>query len=60
MLGLACHDGRVEGDGHGHGIRQGNAVLAGLFEVGFLGSAIAFDGEARQRGVQADHAFDIA
>src|SRR5229473_894188 len=35
-------------------------MFTGLFEVGFLGAAVAFDGEARLRCAKTQHLLDVA
>ena len=59
VLGLLRDDGRVQCDGHGDRVRQRNSMLTGLFEVGFLGPAVAFDGEARLGRAKAEHMLDV-
>src|SRR5205807_10277382 len=56
---LLCDDGRVQRDGHRNRIRQRNPMFTGLLEVGFLGAAIAFNGEARLRSTKAEHVLDV-
>src|SRR5207247_1543522 len=36
-----------------------NPMFTGLLEVGFLGAAIAFNGEARLRSTKAEHVLDV-
>lgn len=59
VIGLGGDEGRVQGDGHGDGIGQRNAVLAGLLEEGFLGKAVAFDGKCGDEIIEAEDVLDV-
>lgn len=59
VMGLLGDYGRIQSDGHGYWVGQGNAVLAGLHEEGFLSAAVAFDGECGDRIVEAEDTLDL-
>lgn len=50
MIGVRSDDGGIEGDGHGDGIGEGEAVFASLFVEGGDGASVALDGE-RSNGI---------
>ena len=59
MLRLRSDDRRIERGGHSNRIGQRDAVLAGLLEVGFLGAAVALDGEIGDWWAKAENVLDV-
>src|SRR6266704_5976765 len=59
MFALLRDDRGAESDGHGNRIRQRNAVFASLLEVSFSSTAVAFDGETRERSIKAQDVVNV-